>query len=282
VSCAVCEGQEFVRLKAVISPWIRDLGVTRKRLSTLLKCERCGFSAFNYKYTDEGMGFLYSDYRSFRYTAIRNRWEPWYDNHYNSGHESKAWLESRVAAIKEFMGDYDFSQTHLIDIGGDTGDIARRLGAASFEVRELSNRAEVSSNVKAGNRELSICTHVLEHVSDPIGFLKNLARSTSPVYLEVPAGIPLATRSRKSLFLQMVALCFSFSPRMWAALTSPATGRGNSIGLLRQSEHLTFWNSEHFALLEGRVNAKFTAKEGSILTPDGKTARIVQVLMNPM
>lgn len=280
MQCKVCGSKTNFKLRGVISPWIRELGVTRKRLSNLTKCGDCEFAIFDEIYSEKGMSILYGDYRGANYTATRQKWEPWYNTSYNHGHELDFWLDARVSAIKSFLSELDFPNMHIVDVGGDTGDIAMRLGSASFEVVEVSNRVQYGSTEPEASEKIALCTHVLEHVGDPIAFLRDLSNQYPAVYLEVPSGVPAHTRSRQSRLTQLMALLCSLTPSIWSRLTSPATGRGSSSNVLRQSEHLSFWKADHFRYLSKLLNVNIVAAEGTIRTPDGGTMKIVQVLMS--
>ncbi len=224
---------------------------------------------------------LYSDYRGERYTSIRSRWEPWYSPAYNDAHEQNWWLEARASTILNFLPDLDFSELHIIDVGGDTGEIAHRLGSKSFEVREISNRAKNREEVRISNSpKLGICTHVIEHVAEPFEFLRSLVDELGSVYFEVPNGVPRLTAERKSFVRFMSSLLASLSPRQWALLTSPSAGREKPAAILRQSEHLSFFLAGHFDSFCKRAGLSARVGERQIPTPDGKEMGVICVYVS--
>jgi hypothetical protein len=148
MNCLICgAAARFSGMRAVISPWIRELQVTRRRSSKLFECEVCDFSFFDVRYDEKGMRQLYKEYRGLKYTSVREKWESWYSREYNDRHSEFDVLDSRVRAISSFLSQYlDLQKTHLVDVGGDTGDIARMLRPASYEVIEISDRPTSASS----------------------------------------------------------------------------------------------------------------------------------------
>ena len=219
------------------------------------------------RYSDQGMNALYRDYRGKRYAAVRNKWEGWYDNTYNQGHEDQSWIELRAIAIREFLERFvALSDYHIVDVGGDTGQISTLLGAKSVEVVEISDRnAEIETHslgmeenvAKHNGLEIAVLAHVLEHVSDPIATLKSLLDVYPIVYVELPAGVPQSSRARRSLSLTGLKLIASKMPLVWRSLSRPSAGRIKPAEVLRCSEHLTFFSKggliELAVLLGGHV-----------------------------
>jgi hypothetical protein len=230
---------------AIVSPWIRELGVTNRRVCRYLICEACEVGWFSLRYSAAGLEKLYKNYRGEIYTTVRNKWETWYDKDYNSAHENPEWIQSRVNAILDFLnGKVDLSGSEVVDIGGDTGQIAELLGAKSFRVVEISDRVTASKSETRAMPSIAILAHVLEHVSSPKEFLADLLRTYDDVYVEVPWGLPAITKRRRSIFHLILGLIASFSPATWRPFANPSAGRKNPPQLLRVSEHLTFFK-EH-------------------------------------
>ena len=235
---------------AIISPWIRELGVTKRRVCRYLICKDCELGWFSLRYSAVGLENLYKNYRGESYTAVRNKWEAWYNKEYNLAHENLDWINSRAEAISSFLQDkVDLSVSEVVDIGGDTGQIAELLGAKSFRVVEVSDRASTSKSQSQDLPSIAVLAHVLEHVSFPKVFLVNLLKSYSSVYVEVPHGIPRVTRGRRSVIRLVMGLLASLSPQTWRLFANPSAGRKHPAQLLRVSEHLTFFSESSFERL---------------------------------
>jgi hypothetical protein len=285
VHCPVCQlepGPQNI-CWAIVSPWIRELGVTNRRVCRYLICEDCKLGWFSLRYSAAGLENLYKNYRSESYTAIRNKWESWYDNRYNESHENPDWIKSRAEAILSFLSDkVDLSSSEVVDIGGDTGQIAELLGARSFRVVEISDRSVARKSQSGSIQSIAVLAHVLEHVSFPKEFLANLLGNYNSVYVEVPHGIPIITARRKSLIQLALGLIFSFFPFTWKLFANPSAGRLRPAQLLRVSEHLTFFDQSSFMRfqdgnLKGLVLASCRTLE--IPSPDRTaTVSVIQAL----
>jgi hypothetical protein len=226
---------------AIVSPWIRELGVTKRRVCRYLICEDCELGWFSLRFSAVGLENLYKNYRGESYTAIRNKWETWYDNKYNLAHENLDWIKSRAQAISSFLHNkVNLSVSEVVDIGGDTGQIAELLGAGSFRVVEISDRAVSPKTESQPLPSIAILAHVLEHVSSPRRFLENLLDNYASLYVEVPHGIPAITRRRRSIAVLCLGLLASLSPQTWRPFANPSAGRKHPAQLLRVSEHLRF------------------------------------------
>ena len=268
---------------AIISPWIRELGVTKRRVCRYLICQDCNLGWFSLRYSEAGLERLYKNYRGERYTAIRHKWETWYDKEYNSGHVSPEWLKVRAEAVTSFLHDkLDLSVSDVVDIGGDTGSIAELLGARSFNVVEISDRHTNSKTQTPTHSTLAVLGHVLEHVSMPKDFLASLLEIYETLYVEVPSGIPAITTQRRSKARLVFGLLASLWPGTWRRYANPSAGRKNPAQLLRVSEHLTFFEELFFERLsaEDFVGRNFVnCRAVDIVSPDIKTpVRVIQAL----
>ena len=266
---------------AIVSPWIRELGVTKRRVCRYLICDHCELGWFSLRYSAAGLENLYKNYRGDGYTSIRNKWETWYNKEYNLAHENLDWIKSRAEAISSFLLDkVDLSVSEVVDIGGDTGQIAELLGSKSCRVVEISDRAISSKSQSQALPSVAVLAHVLEHVSFPKEFLANLLDNYNSVYVEVPNGLPAITPRRRSRVQLLLGLLASLSPHTWKPFSNPSAGRKRPAQLLRVSEHLTFFKESSFELL---AVENFTAghlvssKTLDIPSPDRSTpVRVVQ------
>jgi hypothetical protein len=274
-----------MKAPAVISPWIRDLGV-KKRISQFLKCNECNFGFFSYRYNSQEMGRIYSGYRNETYFRIRNNWEPWYSQSYNSNHDSTDWIRSRKAGIEYFLvpliGE---SKLRIADVGGDAGQFIPELASEKFVV-DPSRKPSVSGVQSIPDFkdlpevDLIIYAHVLEHVTDPVLEVRALLSKASKVYIEVPYGVPRITPSRKSTIRFFKKVFRSSHPFFWRNQTRPSSGRSVRIEeTLTQSEHLNFFSEEAIEQLALRVSARVVIQRAQIETPDYMKAEVLQCLL---
>jgi hypothetical protein len=280
--CPVCGGAPSSKSGfGVVSPWVRELGATKKKFSRMYQCPVCECVFFSLRYSERGMQNLYAEYRSEVYTSIRQNWEGWYSDSYNTQHSSVEWLEERAQTIRLFLCKHlSLEKSFVFDIGGDTGEISSRLGAGGFTVLELSNRFESASPDTAsdGLIPIAIMAHVLEHVADPLEELRGLLQKFEAVYVEVPGGLPALSWARRSRAMLTLYLFMSSVPALWRKVSRPSTGRRDPASVLRMSEHLTFFSPLTIFALARQIKCAVTLLETEITSPGGDKAKIIQAL----
>lgn len=281
-ACPVCGSSPNTKFGlGVVSPWVRELGVTKKKYSKMYQCPNCECVFFSLRYSDSGMHNLYAEYRSDAYTGIRKKWEGWYSESYNTQHSNGDWLEERAQTIRFFLSKYlSMEKSFVFDIGGDTGEISSRLGAGGFTVLELSNRFESDSlNTSSGGlTPIAVMAHVLEHVADPLSELECLLEQFEAVYVEVPNGLPTLSLARRSRAMLIIYLFLSSVPALWRKVSRPSTGRSNPASVLRLSEHLTFFSPLTIFALARKIHCEVTLRETEITSPGGDKSKVIQAL----
>jgi hypothetical protein len=284
-NCIICrENISKISAKAVLSPWIRKLGI-KQRISNFLTCPNCGIGFFSYRYTDEEMHCIYRNYRGEKYVAIRNYWEPWYDFTYNSNHNNEAWVSVRVDAVTGFINKFELKPNVVIDVGGDRGQYIPNLGQEVSVVIDTSNKEPVKGVTRKSllsevyKPDLIFLSHVLEHVANPIATLKELFLYSNTIYVEVPHGVPEISKKRRSKIRFLIKLISTISPLFWRRFAIPATGKKSGDGVLIQSEHINFFTEISLVALAKKLGSKIELEVNEIATPDGGRARVIQCLL---
>jgi transcription elongation factor Elf1 len=284
-NCPVCSKSTSSGTLAVISPWIRELGI-KSRLSKYFICENCESGFFTKRYTSDEMSKIYSEYRGNNYLRKRSKWEPWYTSSYNSNHDSDDWIKARKESLTEFLIRNKIDKCDVIvDVGGDRGQYIPDIAATKIVI-DLSDKT-LCQNVTRINRiedspfaNLIIYAHVLEHVSNPVQELKSLFRNTNQIYIEVPFGIPEINKYRRSLGRLVFHLLSSTSPGLWSRSARPATGRKVSpTKMLTQSEHLTFFTEQSFVKISELLGVTLVMEQNTIRTPDFSEGAVLQCLL---
>jgi hypothetical protein len=273
-----------ISAKAVLSPWIRQLGI-KQRISNFLNCPNCGLGFFSYRYNDEEMHCIYRDYRGERYVAIRNRWERWYDINYNANHDNEAWVAMRIEALTNFINKFELKPNVVVDVGGDRGQYIPNLGQQVSFVIDKSYKEPVKGVITSSllsevyKPDLIFLSHVLEHVANPVATLKELLSYSNTIYVEVPCGVPEISKKRRSKIRFLIKLVSTVSPLFWRRFTIPATGRKSGNGVLIQSEHINFFTETSLVTLAKMLGSKIELEVNEIATPDGNRARVIQCLL---
>jgi hypothetical protein len=231
------------------------------------------------------MQCIYKNYRGERYVSIRNNWEPWYDSDYNSNHENKAWVSMRHESLKTFINKFDVNPHTVVDIGGDRGQYIPNLGQTVSVLIDTSNKEPIEGVIRKFSLtevykpDLLILSHVLEHVANPIATLEELFLYSNLIYIEVPYGVPVISKKRRSNFRFLIKLCSTINPIFWRKFSEPATGRKSGNRILVQSEHINFFNEKSMITISKIIDSEIRLEVNEIATPDGKVAKVIQCLL---
>jgi hypothetical protein len=284
-NCPLCGEAASFETFAVISPWIRELGI-KARLSRYFVCRNCETGFFTKRYSENEMTDIYGEYRGVNYLRKRSKWEPWYTISYNSNHDSDQWIELRKKSLTEFLSRTQLDNCNVIvDVGGDRGQYIPDIASTKI-VLELSekvlceNVTRIKSIEDSPFADLFVYAHVLEHVSNPMQELEALFQKTNQVYVEVPFGIPEINKYQRSSSRLLLHLISSFIPKLWSKNARPATGRKVSTSkMLTQSEHLTFFSEKSFIVIAKILNANLVIERNTISTPDFSEGSVLQCLL---
>lgn len=284
IACPICSHASKAGARAVISPWIRNLGI-RKGTSNYYVCCSCTAGYFSYRYNDVEMSKIYIDYRGPRYLNIRSKWEPWYSQNYNENHNSNDWIQSRKDSLSSFLEDNGIhSCDSIVDVGGDQGQYIPDITKKKI-VFDISDKLSVEGIQKISKfdelptSDLIIYAHVLEHVVDPVYELKKLLQKSKNVYVEVPSGVPVINKYRTSKYRHLIHLLASYNTKLWGKFSQPAAGRKVSYKKqLTQSEHLNFFNEQAMKVLALRLDVNLVLRKSTISTPDLNQSEVLQCL----
>jgi 2-polyprenyl-3-methyl-5-hydroxy-6-metoxy-1,4-benzoquinol methylase len=195
MSCLLC-GNE--KLKKVFAPALANGGI-------LCRCRSCGLLQMSPMPTDEEIVAYYQKY------DVLGVHDPYYREAWQS--EIGDTPEAREAKNRlRFIGPCLFTGAHLLDVGSGSGlfmRLANEAGLASEGV-ELNSEAAVQSakhfnlKVKAGSIDAAEGEYdalslwdILEHVNDPIGFIKKCAthvKTNGWLFIETPNEAALLDR----------------------------------------------------------------------------------------
>ncbi|GHU12754.1 hypothetical protein FACS189449_07010 [Alphaproteobacteria bacterium] len=200
--CILCNSHSIKRYGAYVYPFVLDRAFNNdKNVKTdILYCRKCDFSFFELRPDNTAMAKLYKDYRGVEYQKLRQMYEPEYTEKFNFdlGHAAIKERKEHVGKILNKVCDISKIK-NVLDYGGDEGQfMPDELSDCNRCVYEISNINPLPGIKKITSYDellkqewdfMMLC-HVLEHVSDPAGFLKNevlpLLKRGGILYIEVP------------------------------------------------------------------------------------------------
>jgi 2-polyprenyl-3-methyl-5-hydroxy-6-metoxy-1,4-benzoquinol methylase len=159
-----------------------------------VKCDSCNFLFSDFRFDDDEMFELYKDYREESYLDLRESFEPGYKlrNEY-----FKTEFEHKLPFVEDFLSTYVNSESNVLDWGGDDGKSTPFKNQVKnifiYDITEKQLEGNIkhidSEKLLESNFDLIVCSNVLEHVSFPVDFVKNIKNcmsSQTVLYIEVP------------------------------------------------------------------------------------------------
>ncbi|XXK22877.1 class I SAM-dependent methyltransferase [Arenicellales bacterium nBUS_48] len=154
-------------------------------------CKNCEMLFLDIRFSAEQVRNLYKDYRGEEYVRQRKTFEP---NYVQSESAPLKYIDVKEKFIKPYLPSTD--KLSILDWGGDTGQsVVFNNGTNDLYSYDLGDPRQLKNGVKnfprtSGKKfNLITCSHVLEHVTDPVDFIediKNFLGSSGVLFLEVP------------------------------------------------------------------------------------------------
>jgi hypothetical protein len=156
----------------------------------------CGMVFYELRYDESEVARLYSGYRGQSYTAVRERLEPGYAAKNTLIGKNPTEIRNRQRFMQAVLAAGDIKPASILDWGGDRGDfVPETMRDAKVYIYDVSNMPTlpgmqaIARDDQYAPYDLVMCTHVMEHVSEPMQTMHRLASLTAPgghVYVEVP------------------------------------------------------------------------------------------------
>jgi hypothetical protein len=263
-ACLICN-DSLNRKMGIVAPFLAERIWGKLAFPVSLdSCRNCRFSFFNPRLDPEEELRLYSGYRSDEYQRARFAHEPWYTKtlNRNLGVDSRP-VERRAEFIAKLIAGR--SVESVLDFGGDMGQLPELLPISQkfvFDISGVPVRPGVSGfrEMPKGPFDLITCSHVLEHVGDPVRVtaqMRQLAGAASLVYIEVPSEQPFAPLKR----LAQAALVTALRPKTARQILRS--------GLLRvMHEHINYFTAQSLRTLAERSQLRVI--DSGLYSPGGQ------------
>ncbi len=192
---------------------------------TLTVCGKCGFT-FNAAFDPARMQ---------------------YDEHYQNEQSGSTTFDRHLDEVASLLDRYGAGGRRVVEIGCGKGAFLRKLWQRGYEAVGVDPayegndprviRAAFSTEHAALGGEVFILRHVLEHIADPVGFLRSICESVGyrgKIYIEVPNLDWIV--DRQAFWDVFYEHCNYFSPD-----TLSGVFRGAEWGRLFQGQYMFVW-----------------------------------------
>lgn len=269
--CPICRATGTIQAYGRIAPFIFQLQDETKnapRHTTLCRCASCDLVYFSHRFDDDTLAAMYSGYRNERYLSIRRRWEPWYSRSANSATQPGSdTVADRIRFVTEVVGSYIEVGTlrNIVDYGGDEGQFFPAGYSGPKFVIEVSGK-DLIGDVQAASSldelpdrpHLVIAAHLLEHLVDPAGLVKEIRSAIADdglFYAEVPLDRPKVRQWHAGAPYRRILDWASATRGSWVAadfITGVARTFGRTVprlGAVKQSEHINYFSTQSLQTL---------------------------------
>jgi SAM-dependent methyltransferase len=188
-ACIVCGNPGLERSPGRIAPFIAHrCGLDPAAGAERAWCPRCDLLFFDPRLAEPEVRRLYVGYRDAAYVRERTRFEPSYPaRHPLLVDTSDELHRNRILALQQSFAGLGRAAGRVLDFGGGDGWLTH--GAFPGGDIVVYDLADGLAPPPPRSFDLVLCAHVLEHVSFPVPFVRELIRYLKPgglVYLEVP------------------------------------------------------------------------------------------------
>lgn len=190
----------FQRLTAFVQPFVSRINPIVAAIE-LQSCLSCSFIQTKVAFTEEGIGRLYSDYRSDSYNAERCRYEPSYAAVATKVGQYRKGDLDRIGALTQWVDSkVEVRGKSMLDYGGADGQFLPALEGDKY-VFEISSIEPAQGVVRICDESLLRTysyvqlSHVLEHVTEPLQMVKRVATYLAEggyLLVEVPQDLSTA------------------------------------------------------------------------------------------
>lgn len=211
MKCLICGNEQLEYTDTIVSSFVMarisdsfEEGSNTK--TRLCYCPKCTFAFYEYRMTDDEQSRLYLNYRDKNYQELREKYECWYTKKVNNAlnndtlalHEQQRVIEAIIAK------NMKTKPVSVLDWGGNEGKTLTPAMGSEKYVYDISCVPTVEGvtglssfeEVKKRHYDLILCNMLFEHVSDPLGLLrqlKELSGDGTYFYIEVPSETPFKT-----------------------------------------------------------------------------------------
>lgn len=190
-TCPICASRISQKVPAELAPFLRIRCRIELESTPLFRCycPACDFSFFDHRLDEKETLGLYRDYRGRGYRELREKLEPGSGTITNSNEDrSNDYHRTRIRQTAALLSQWGVRPRNVLDYGGEADAWLARGVFPEAEVRSY-DLSEDMPIPPLGAFDLILCAHVLEHVSFPLPFLKDLERYLAPggyIFAEVP------------------------------------------------------------------------------------------------
>lgn len=197
--CLCCGGRRLTREVQLVSGFLAQRAWRgRAELTELVSCEDCGLRFFERGLDDEEAACYYLGYRDADYQRSRQSWEPFYTPERHAAtlawSDSAARLDNLRHSLARAQAPAHFAA--VLDHGGGRGHMLAAVNANRKAVFDPSGDSDVIGGESysreidlPGGWNLVLCCQVLEHISAPSRYLRQLHALLADdgwLYVEVP------------------------------------------------------------------------------------------------
>jgi hypothetical protein len=276
LACPLCGCPGGLISYARVAPFIEDLSGRPAAATLLLECRDCDLAWFSHRFDEPSMKALYGGYRGATYLRTRRRWEPWYSASLNAALEPGG---PAVAERIDFMvGVLDSAISigelrNIVDVGGDAGQFFPPFAGSKYVV-DVSGKKLVEGVLAFQSLadlpeppHLLISAHLLEHLPDPVTFVRSLREVISAdghLYVEVPLDRPRVGRWHATTAYDRFLGLMRRTRPTWI-LADFAAGAARNVGwpvpwpgAVKQSEHINYFSERSLTALLSNAGFRVT------------------------